>query len=76
MHFRGRSCYFPVLIVFQKIFSFISSYLIDVALEVAVLEQSCDNVLLEGRYRAGIKSEALVEIAYEPLRQDHISDTQ
>ena len=59
-----------------KLASFIPSYSVDVALKVTVLEQSCNNVLLKGRYGAGVKTKMFVKIIYKPLRQYHIADTQ
>ena len=66
----------PLFYIGKKLTPLISSNSVDVTLKVTVLEQSCNNVLLKGRYSAGVKSEAHVKILYKPLRQHHIADTQ
>ena len=60
----------------RELFSLIAAHLVDMPLEIAVREQSCHNVLFEGGNGAGVKSEPLVKISDELLRQYHISDSQ
>ena len=44
--------------------------------KIAVLNKSCDNVLLEGGNGAGVKSEALVKSLDKLFGQNHISYAQ
>ena len=49
-----------------------SSDSVDVALEISVLDKSCDDELLKGRYGAGIEARALVKFLYKSFRQNHM----
>ena len=59
-----------------KLLAFISSDLVYVSFEIAVLDKPCNDELLKSRDGAGIKAEAAVELGDEPFRQDHITDTE
>ena len=44
--------------------------------KIAVLQQSCDYVLLERRHGAGIKSKLFLKYLYKPFGEYHIAYTQ
>ena len=49
---------------------------VDMALEIAALEQLCQHILIQHGHRAGIKAQLLLKFLQKKRRQDQIPDTQ
>ena len=60
----------------RKLFSFVSSDLVDMSFKISVLKESCNDVLLKGGYGARVKAKTLVKVFYELFGQYHVADTQ
>ena len=60
----------------RELLALIAAHLVDVPLKIAVREQPCHDVLLEGGHGAGVKTEPSVKFRDELLGQNHITESQ
>lgn len=61
--------------LFFKLFSFASSYAVDVPLEVAAVNKFSKNILLKGGDGARIEAEFFLIIFQKLFRKYHVADT-